>query len=236
MVKLRGNALARYRLDLAAIDGALLEVECAWPRIDAELQRLHIGRKDPFTAVLRGNMLSAYAYLDELLAENVTPFSPVGIEHMLVLNDRVHYGTDAALMAEFASAIATNAEKFDDYIEPIAAWYWRHSAQGDHPCKLAAETYVSIVGHPQLFVEGNHRTGALIASWINLDAGLPPFVLSADNAIDYFAPSAAIKQFANKSTWRGRQQLPKYRKSFRTFWEEHIDPKYLRCVTLDTCS
>jgi hypothetical protein len=216
------------RLDLCEIDGALLEVERQWPRIDVELQRLKIGRKDPFTAVLRNNMLSAYAYLEDLLAKGVAPFSPVSFDHMVALNDRVHYGTDSALMTEFASAIEANLEKFNAQIDPIAAWYWRHAGQGDHPFKLAAETYVSIVGEPQLFIEGNHRTGSLIASWINLYAGYPPFVLSADNAVDYFAPSAAIKQFANRSTWRGRQQLPKYRKSFRDFWQQHMDTRYLR--------
>jgi hypothetical protein len=216
-----------YRLDLCEIDGALLEVERDWPRIDAELQRLHIGRKDPFTAVLRNNMLSAYAYLDQLLAQNIAPFSPACFDHMLTLNDRVHYGTDTALMAEFATAIESNVDKFNAQIDPIANWYWRHAGQKDHPYKLAAETYVSIVGEPQLFIEGNHRTGSLIANWINLYAGYPPFVLSVDNAIDYFAPSAAIKQFANRSTWRGRRQLPKYRKSFRTFWENHCEKKYV---------
>ncbi|MBV9580894.1 MAG: hypothetical protein JO057_20120 [Chloroflexi bacterium] len=217
----------RCRLDLCEIDGALLEVERAWPDIDAELQRLKIGRKDPFTSVLHSNMLSAYAYLDELVARDIAPFSPASFEHMLVLNDRVHYGMNRALMAEFASAIDANAEKFNTQIEPIAAWYAKHAGQGDHPCKLAAETYVSIVGQPQLFIEGNHRTGSLIASWINLYNGHPPFVLAVDNAVDYFAPSAAIKQFANRSTWRGRQQLPKYRKSFRIFWEHHVDEKYV---------
>jgi hypothetical protein len=215
------------RLDLCEIDGALLEVERSWPHIDAELQRLHIGRKDPFTTVLRNNMLSAYAFLDELLAKNIEPFSAPCFDYMLTLNDRVHYGTDTALMAEFATAIESNVEKFNAQIETLANWYWRHARQGDHAYKLAAETYVSIVGEPQLFIEGNHRTGSLIASWINLYAGYPPFVLSPENAIDYFAPSAAIKQFANRSTWRGRQQLPKYRKSFRNFWEQHVEKKYV---------
>jgi hypothetical protein len=216
------------RLDLCEIDGALLEVERSWPHIDAELQRLRIGRKDPFTALLRNNMLSAYAYLDELLARDIAPFSPASFDHMLALNDRVHYGTDMALMAEFATAVESNVEKFNAQVDAIANWYWRHARQGDHPYKLAAETYVSIVGEPQLFNEGNHRTGSLIASWINLSTGYAPFVLSAENAIAYFAPSAAIKQFANRSTWRGRRQLPKYRKSFRAFWEQHVEKKYVR--------
>jgi hypothetical protein len=57
--------------------------------------------------------------------------------------------------------------------------------------------------------------------------GFAPFVLSADNAIAYFAPSTEIKSFADKSTWRGQVRLPKYRKSFSSFWEQHIDSRYL---------
>jgi hypothetical protein len=104
--------------------------------------------------------------------------------------------------------------KFNRNIEPILDWHERHTRHRNNPYKLAAETFVSIVGQPQPFVEGNHRTGALIAS---LYAGLPPFVLSVDNALTYFAPSAEIKQFADRSTWRGRRRIPKYRKSFRVF-------------------
>jgi hypothetical protein len=215
------------RLDLAEVTNSLLEVEYAWPLIDDELERLHIGRKAPFTAFLRRNMLCAYSHLESLLERRIDPFSEFGMEQMLALNDRVHYGVDQALMAEYASAIVANIEKFNENIEPIAAWYWRHAGHGDHPFKLAAETYVSILGQPQLFIEGNHRTGALIASWINLSAGYPPFVLSVQNAIAYFAPSAEIKRFADKSSWRGRQRLPKYRKVFREFWEQHVEEKYV---------
>ena len=218
------------RLDLAQIGDALLGVEHDWSRIDAELERLKLGRKHPFTADLRSNMLCAYAFLDELLADSVEPFSNSGIEHLLTLNNLVHYGADETMMAQFASAVEANAEKFNSNIEPIVEWYRRHASRGDHPFKLAAETYVSILGQPQLFVEGNHRTGSLIASWINLLAGYPPFVLSIDNAIAYFAPSAEIKLFANRTTWRGRARLPKYRKSFRAFWEQHIESKY--CLPL----
>jgi hypothetical protein len=215
------------RLDLARIETSLFEVERDWSRIDTELERLRLGRKHPFTAFLRANMVCAYAHLDNLLAARVDPFSDCGIEHMLTLNNLVHYGDHESLTAQFASAIAANVEKFDANIAPIVDWYQRHASRGEHPYKLAAETYVSILGQPQLFTEGNHRTGALIASWINLRAGLPPFVLSARNAIAYFAPSAEIKLFADKTTWRGRQRLPKYRNSFRVFWEQHVESSYV---------
>jgi hypothetical protein len=172
-------------------------------------------------------MVSAFGLLDDLVARQVHPFSRDGIGQMLMLNNRVHYGLDRGLMGEFTSAIEANAAKFHENIVPVVAWYEKHAKRGDHPLKLAAETYVAILGYPQLFIEGNHRTGSLIASWINLQAGHPPFVLSVDNAIAYFAPSAEIKRFADKSTWRGRARLPKYRKSFREFWEHHVEARYV---------
>ena len=162
-----------------------------------------------------------------MLEQGVAPLSDGSLEHLLRLNEHVHYGTDPGLRAQYQAAIVATEEKFNVNIEPILDWHERHTRHGNNPYKLAAETYVSIVGQPQLFVEGNHRTGALIASWINLYAGLPPFVLSVDNALTYFAPSAEIKQFADRSTWRGRRRIPKYRKSFRVFWEHVVERKYL---------
>ena len=95
------------------------------------------------------------------------------------------------------------------------------------PLKAAAEVYVAVLGFPQLFIEGNHRTGNLLANWISMYYGRPPFVLSVENAVAYFKPSKEIKRFANKSTWRGRRRIPKYRASFKKFWEENIDSKFV---------
>jgi hypothetical protein len=212
------------RLQLELIDSSLRSVEMHWKEINDELELRGIGRKDtPFTAIVRMRMLSAYRYLDDLLSQQIPPFSPESIGHMLVLNHRVHYGTDQQLMSEYKSAMKATAEKFNHHIGPLQDWYKEHHKRGDHPLKIAAEIYVSILGYPQLFIEGNHRAGSLIANWINVYNGFPPFVLSANNAIAYFAPSAEIKSFADKSTWRGMARLPKYRKSFLIFWENHID-------------
>ena len=125
-------------------------------------------------------------------------------------------------------SIDANREKVRANIQPVERWFRRHERRHSEPIKIAAEIYVSILGWPQVFIEGNHRTGALIASWIDLAYGLPPFVLSVDNAVAYFAPSAEIKSFVDTTTWRGRRQLPKYRKRFGAFWASHVNPEYLR--------
>lgn len=216
------------RLDLAAIEISLREVQDNWQAIDDELDRLKIGRKDtPFDAALRERMMAAYRYLDGLVAAGAEPFTPGTLKHVFELNELVHYGSDAALRKEYAKAIQATRDKVRHTAGPVNAWYHRHKRRGTPALKIAAEIYVSILGYPQLFLEGNHRTGSLIASWIDLIYGLPPFVLSVDNAIAYFAPSAEIKHFVNTTTWRGRARLPKYRKRFGAFWERHVDARYV---------
>lgn len=217
----------RFRLDRVA--ASLQDVEVNWSSIDAELQRQGVGSRDvPFNQQVRERMMIGYTHVDKLLAQRVEPFSPKSISDILVLNNLVHYGYDRDLMSEYNSSICANTEKFYQQIEPIHDWYHRHKRRGDNPQKIAAEIYVSILGHPQLFIEGNHRTGALVASWINMHHGYPPFVLSVDNAVSYFAPSDDIKHFADKSSWRGKTKLPKYRKSFTEYWKANTDRKYMQ--------
>jgi hypothetical protein len=216
------------RPDLSKIDASYRRVQKDWNLIDDQLDQLKIGRKDTrFDKVIRGRMMSAYGFLDHVLKLRVEPFSMDSLSFMLELNHRVHYGTDSELRAEYSTAIHCAERKFHRNVLVLLKWHDKHLAKGDHPLKVAAEMYVGIIGQPQLYIEGNHRTGSLIASWINLFHGYPPFVLSPDNAISYFAPSSEIKAFADKTTWRGMSKLPKYKKSFRTLWERLIDPDYI---------
>jgi hypothetical protein len=216
------------KLNLANVEASLLGVELNWKKIDDELARKKIGRRDTaFDSVVRGRMLTAYRHLDGLLRRGVEPFSKASIPEMLELNCLVHYGLDWDLRLQYHKAILATSEKFYSQIGPIEKWYKKHMKGEPHPLKVAAEIYVAILGRPQLFIEGNHRTGSIISSWISMYYGRPPFVLGVENAIAYFKPSAEIKKFADKSTWRGRSRLPKYRRSFKEFWETNIDPKFV---------
>ncbi|MCW3999350.1 MAG: hypothetical protein NWE93_03835 [Candidatus Bathyarchaeota archaeon] len=216
------------QLNLANVEQSLLDVQTNWKNIDDELARRKIGRRDTaFDGVVRGRMMAAYRHLDVQLRRGVEPFSQASIPEMLELNCLVHYGVDWDLRLEYHKAIMATSEKFYSQIIPLQKWYRKHMKGEPHPLKVAAEIYVAILGHPQLFIEGNHRTGSIISSWISMYHGRPPFVLSVDNAVAYFKPSAEIKKFADKATWRGRQRLPKYRRSFKEFWEANIDAKYV---------
>ena len=215
------------KFNLPNVESSLLDVERNWKKIDDMLELEKLGRRDPFDYIIRAHMMDAYRHLDMLLNKGVEPFSKEGIPEIMELNNIVHYGHDLQLRLEFNQAILANSEKFNENIVPIEKWYKKHMKGEPHPLKVAAEVYVSVLGFPQLFIEGNHRTGNLISNWISMYYGRAPFVLSVENAIAYFKPSKEIKRFANRSTWRGRARLPKYRTCFKKFWEENIDSKYV---------
>ena len=216
------------RFSLVKVEKSLLEVEKNWKKINDELDVEKLGKRDTFDSTIRGRMLEAYNYLDSLLGKGIEPFSEKGVSQLLELNNIIHFGFDLNLRLEFNSAIIANSQKFGENIEPIAKWYKKHMKGDPHPLRVAAEVYVAVLGFPQLFIEGNHRTGNLIANWISMYYGHPPFVLTPKNAIAYFKPSKEIKRWADKSTWRGRARLPKYRKCFKEFWEAYIDSEYVK--------
>jgi hypothetical protein len=215
------------KFNLNNVEKSLLEVQNNWKKIDDELDHEKIGRRDTFDPVIRGRLMEAYRHLNELLEKSVEPFSPEGISEILELNNILHYGFNSQLRLEYNQAIQATSEKFNLNITPIEKWYRKHMKGEPHPLKVAAEVYVAVLGFPQLFIEGNHRTGNLISNWISMFYGKPPFVLSPKNAVAYFKPSKEIKRWADKSTWRGRARIPKYRTCFKKFWEEYIDSKYV---------
>lgn len=114
---------------------------------------------------------------------------------------------------------------FHQYVRPIRRWYRKHETE--NPYKVASQVYVGVLSQPQLFQEGNHRTGSLIASGILLQNGCPPFVLTRQNALAYFNPSSEIK-FTDKRTIRGKLRLPKYQREFREFLQQNVNQAYVR--------
>jgi hypothetical protein len=185
-------------------------------------------RRDEFTDVVRQNMLSAYEFLDAIVHDDVDLFSEEGLEALLKLNHLVLLGSDYDSRV-FGRHISATRERFftnfRQYVKPIRRWYRKHETE--NPFKVAAQVYVGTLSQPQLFQEGNHRTGSLIASGILLQNGCPPFVLNRQNAVAYFNPSSDIK-FTDKRSIRGKLRLPKYRREFREFLQQNVSPEFVR--------
>ncbi len=218
-----------YRPDLPAIERSYQEVLRHWLDIDNQLDQLKIGRKDtPFDQALMDNMLCAWDYIDYFIRKKkYSLLSKEGGPDMLEINHRVHYGLDYVQRDEYCKALSATTEKFSRHIVPIRKYYKRQTALRTSTHKIAAEIYIAILGQPQLFIEGNHRSGSIIASWVNLADNKPPFVLSVDNALAFFKPAQEIKKFNKRAMWRSLTKLPKYKKDFKLFWVKYCS---MQCV------
>ena len=212
------------RLRLGRIEDELRDVQSHFPAINAVLNC----RRDEFTDTVLRNMVAAYEFLDALVADELDLFTDEGLEAMLQLNHLVLLGKGYDPRGFRQHISATRHQFFDNfrrYVKPIRRWYRAHENQ--NPYKVAAQVYVGVLSQPQLYQEGNHRTGSLIASAVLLQNGCPPFVLTRQNAIAYFNPSSEIK-FTDKRTIHGKLRLPKYQREFRDFLQRNVSQVYAR--------
>ena len=77
-----------------------------------------------------------------------------------------------------------------------------------------------------MFIEGDHRTGALVLSYILAREGRPPFVLTAENAKAYLDPSTLITE-TRKHSLDALFKIPKIKRYFAKFLKEQSDQNYL---------
>lgn len=217
-----------YKPNLKEIENSYAQVLASWKNIDDQLERLNVGRKDtPFDQRLMDNLLSAWDYIDYFIRKKeYSLLSDRGGPDMLEINHRIHYGLDYILREEYQKAIAATTEKFSSQIIPIRQYYKKNKKKNTSTDIIASEIYVSILGQPQLYIEGNHRSGAIVASWINLAHKRPPFVLTVENALAFFRPAQEIKKFNKRSRWRSLTKLPKYKSAFKEFWTGNCDMRF----------
>ena len=163
-----------------------------------------------------------------MLEQGVDPFRRGQHGHLLELNTIVLCGTSPEERRRFHRHIeATEAHFYEVVgggIREIMEWYDRH--RGDDPWRQAAGVYVHALSEPQLFIEGNHRTGSLIMSFMLVRAGKPPFIVKPDNAKGYFDPSAVIKG-TRKTAFALLVQVPRIKKRFARFLEGQADRQFL---------
>jgi hypothetical protein len=207
---------AKRRLDLPAIERALREVQ----RRFAELSRDFTEPRDPLTDEVLQNVLDGYALIDDYVARDIDLFDLQQLNLMLEINATVLCGRDPARRLEFAQHLAATEEHFFNNIEggikDLFNWYCAYRSES--VWKRAAGVYVRILSKPQLFIEGNNRSGSLIVSYLLMRAGLPPFVLTLDNAEGYFNPSSVIRNSAKHGV-KALYELPKIKKKYAAFLE-----------------
>lgn len=215
---------ASNRLDLPAIEAALRAVQRNFPEINRRLQ----SPRDRLDDTVVDNILTGYAYVDGAITAGIDFFAMGSVRHLLELNARVLCGIDPQNREENRTHLRLSEEHFYDDaqggIRDIIEWYQLH--HDESPWRRAAGVYIRALSQPQLFIEGNHRTGALIMSYLLAREGRPPFVLTVDNAQAYFDPSTVITR-TRKSNLAMLYRLPAIKKTFAAFLKQQASPSFL---------
>jgi hypothetical protein len=179
-------------LNLDAIEASLQNLQAHFPQINKSLK----ARRDSLDPSIVANMMAGYRFVDQLLAERVDLLAKGNLKLFLELNALVLFGGDERTRAGAAFQLAASEKRFYDQedggIRDVVEWYDLHRANS--AWRRAAGVYIAILSEPQLFIEGNHRTGALVMSYILAREGRPPFVLTAENARAYLDPSTLITE------------------------------------------
>lgn len=216
--------MGEHVLDLKAIESSLRAVQ----RNFSEINRVINTARDSLDDQVVANMMAGYRYVDTLAADGVDLFAIGASQHFLELNALVLCGTNPHQRASEEGHLKATARRFYEEdrgtISDLAAWYALHV--GETVWSRAAGVYVRLLSEPQLFIEGNHRTGALVVSCILVREGFPPFVLSVDNAQSYFDPSTLITK-TKKTALSILFRIPKLKNEFAAFLREKADDRYL---------
>jgi len=173
-------------------------------------------------------MMAGYELVDKLVAQQLDLFAMGNLRLFLEMNAVVLWGRDERKRAQAATHLAATEKRFYEQegggIRDIVEWHTLHRAES--PWKRAAGVYVRMLSEPELFIEGNHRTGALVMSYILAREGRPPFVLTAGNAKAYLDPSTLTTE-TRKNSLVALFRLPKIKRYFTKFLKEYADRKYL---------
>ncbi|WPL18933.1 hypothetical protein Thiowin_04029 [Thiorhodovibrio winogradskyi] len=213
------------RLNLPAIASSLRRVQVEFDRINQTLST----PRDPLSDRVLNQLLAGYAEIDRCLADGVDLFALGRSRQLLALNGLVLWGEAEPGSAQAQrQRLATEEQFYTQGNGGIAELIACHESMANEPVwKRAARVYIQILSQPQLYLEGNHRTGSLVMSYILARAGKPPFVLSVDNAKAYFDPSSLVKN-SRKHSLRMLLEQPKLARRLADLLRDSADRGHLK--------
>jgi len=199
-------------------------VQLGFEQINARLS----APRDPMGDDVVRHMVAGYALVDTLVGDVVDLFAMGNLKYLLELNTTVLCGASPAEREGYTDHLQRTEERFYDDrqggVRDLVEWYERHR-RGPVVAR-AVGVYIRMLSKPQLFIEGNHRTGALTMSYLLAREGHPPFVLTVENAPAYFEPSTVIRTIG-KHGIAGLVRLPRLRSRLTSMLADHADPRYL---------
>ncbi len=209
-----------YYLNIRGIQDSLEDVQENWELVNSKL----LAQRETLTQQIIENLLAWYEYVDSLIKNRIDIFEDIG--QILELNHIVLCGVDRTKWISSNIHILETQKQFSQQIPEALDWYNRKKGRKS-VYKIAAWIYAMWVSQPQFFIEWNHRTWALIASYLLIKDWRPPFVLTRDNAKAFFDPSTLLKSSHKEKLVDRRYYIKKYRKGLAEFFEE--GEKKFRC-------
>ncbi|PIQ89322.1 MAG: hypothetical protein COV72_03790, partial [Candidatus Omnitrophica bacterium CG11_big_fil_rev_8_21_14_0_20_42_13] len=218
----RSSSPAAKVIDIDLVSQYLQQICQKFSEINEKLEV----KREPIKTEMIENIIDGYTLLADMLGEK-SAFDT--LYKTKDLNLRVLIGSDLRKQLEYNSFIVETMRVFDKNIIPIQKWYFkkRNVLSGE---RVAAGVYVRILSHPQLFIEGNHRTGSIIVNGILRSHDLAPFVLTLENMVDYLNLSSEIK-FKSKKKYFDKWKLMSLEIKFSEFLRENIDEGYLKVIS-----
>lgn len=210
------------RFNIDEIGNALAEFQKQFPRINETLEM----RREDFSHVMLKRILEAYVYLNTLLDHGSDLFTPAGLSGLLEMNHIVLCGNEPENRQDYYQHLAETRKSFQKRIKPIATWVLANRNE-DKPYRLATGFYTRMLSRPQLFLEGNHRTGNIILNYLLVSKGVAPYIIEPDTAKTYLDLSGNIKFTNNSSSIETAFMMPAHAKRFRAFLKEQGKGRFL---------
>ena len=213
------------QFELEAIQEALEGFMIAFDEVNRRL----VLEREALTREMVDRIVSAYEFLNGLLRKEIDVFTPAGLHAMLELNHLVLCGSDPAVRTGYYSHLTATRKRFLKRIGPVRSYVLKRRGRKQNPHEVAAGFYSRMLSYPQLFLEGNHRTGNILLNFLLISAGASPYVPTAEHAHLYLNLSGDFKLTERDNAFDTALKMPKYRKQFETFLGEYGDSRYVRC-------
>lgn len=208
--------------NLQAIHTALTDFQANFESINDTLEI----RRETFTPAMIGQIVDAYDFLNGLLRQGMDLFTPAGLHSLLELNHIVLCGRKPEDRQHYYQHLVETRKSFQLRIAPIKTWVLANRS-GENAWKLATGFYTRMLSRPQLFLEGNHRTGNIILNYLLVSKQAAPFIVQADTARDYLDLSGNIKFTSKDNTLESAFMMPGHAKRFREFLKQNGRESFL---------
>ena len=212
----------RRVFNLKAIEQSLKGFQNVFPQINDQLAI----RREELTDSMVSQIVDAYEFLNSLLRRDMDLFTPAGLHALLEMNHIVLCGTNKQIRAQYYFHLEETRRSFLRQIRPIKDWVLKKRKEND-PYYLATGFYSRMLSRPQLFLEGNHRTGNVILNYLLISKRSAPYIVSESNAHGYFDISGDIKFTENGNYLDTALRMPGHRNRFRAFLKSQVRDRYL---------